>query len=120
MSQPAALSEDDAAIDSSSKALNPFFRQSVLSSAFEHLEQTGSFGVVQLEDDGSTIARLPLQKSYRLGRVPFWHWQTYSHDYQFLGDPLIAPGAEDQFAHSLVSWLASGNSPGESTPSGGR
>jgi len=54
---------------------------------------------------GEWIGVLPLVQSMRFGRWPVPHWRGWLATNQFLGSPLVRPGAEDRFWTLLLSFL---------------
>src|SRR3546814_16004781 len=54
---------------------------------------------------GEWVGVLPLVQRARLGRWPVPHWQGWLATNQFLGSPLVRPGAEDRFWALLLPFL---------------
>src|SRR3546814_13303723 len=54
---------------------------------------------------GEWVGVLPLVQRARFGRWPVPHWQGWLATNQFLGSPLVRPGAEDRFWALLLPFL---------------
>lgn len=54
---------------------------------------------------GDWVGVLPLVQRARFGRWPAPHWQGWLATNQFLGSPLVRPGAEDRFWALLLPFL---------------
>ena len=54
---------------------------------------------------GEWVGVLPLVRRARFGRWPAPHWQGWLATNQFLGSPLVRPGAEDRFWALLLPFL---------------
>ncbi len=85
---------------------NPFAAPWFVGTSLAHLDPARAVRLlVVIDAAGSWIGMLPIGRAVRIGRLPFRHWAAWSHSNQFLGGPLVRPGAEASFWRTALIWL---------------
>jgi CelD/BcsL family acetyltransferase involved in cellulose biosynthesis len=80
---------------------NPFFEPEILLPAARALN-SARLRLLVIKDGGGWVGLLPLRSVLRWHRLPWPALATWSHDYCFLGTPLIAAGHEREVAAELL------------------
>jgi CelD/BcsL family acetyltransferase involved in cellulose biosynthesis len=83
---------------------NPFFESWYLLPSLRAFDPSGRIALLRVEANGALIGLMPLGRPRSYYGHPLPHLGSWIHANCFLGCPLVATGAEEQFWHALLGW----------------
>lgn len=83
---------------------NPFFESWYLLPSLAAFDRAGRIELLRVEANGALLGLMPLARTRSYYGHPIPHLSTWIHANCFLGCPLVAAGAEEQFWQAALDW----------------
>lgn len=83
---------------------NPFFESWYLLPSLRALDAAGRIELLRVEAEGTLLGLMPLGRPRSYYGHPVPHLSSWIHANCFLGSPLVAAGAEEEFWRALLDW----------------